>query len=157
MPNYIRSYKNGGVYFFTVALTDRKSNLLTAQIDLLRDSVKKVKQKHPFHIIAWVVLPDHIHAIWQLPESDWNFSIRWQLIKTHFTKRVHSKHKLRGKIWQNRFWEHEIKTDLDLINHIHYVYYNPVKHGHVQQVKEWPYSSFHRDVKQGLFDENWNL
>ncbi|TYL46858.1 REP-associated tyrosine transposase [Marinomonas sp. IMCC 4694] len=156
MPNYVRSKQKGGTFFFTVALQNRQSCLLIDHIDLLRESVRYVKSRRPFTIVAWVVLPDHIHAVWTLPDGDNDFSRRWQLIKTLFTKKLKATTQYKHSIWQKRFWEHEIRTSDDLTAHINYCYLNPVKHGLVASTHEWPYSSFHRDVQRHLFDHNWN-
>lgn len=156
MPRYIRSKRFGGTFFFTVTLRDRHSSVLVDHVDFLRECVRHVKSKRPFDIIAWVVLPDHIHAIWRLPEGDNAFSLRWQLIKMLFTKKLKERMHDKESVWQGRFWEHEIKSGDDLRAHIHYYYLNPVKHGYVLSTRDWPYSSFHRDVKLGLFDIHWN-
>ncbi|WAJ70189.1 REP-associated tyrosine transposase [Catenovulum adriaticum] len=164
MPNYKRFKKAGGLYFFTVTLANRFNNdLLIRHIELLRAVVKKVKTEYPFIIHAWCVLPDHMHCVIELPEGDDNFSLRWQLIKTHFSKKlpkseflseVQLKRKERG-IWQKRFWEHVIRDETDYWHHINYVHFNPLKHGLVTQLKSWPYSTFHQYVQAGVYSENW--
>jgi putative transposase len=150
--DYRRAYVKGGCYFFTLTLADRKSQLLTQHIDLLRASIKYVKDRHPFNIDAMVVLPDHLHCIWTLPENDCDYAKRWMLIKTHFsrqipkTENIHStriKKRERG-IWQRRFWEHVIRNERDFLNHVEYIHINPIKHGYVQNVKDWPFSSIHK-------------
>jgi len=163
MSFYRRNFVQGGTYFFTVTLADRRQAWLVDYIDVLRESVFKVKQCRPFQIDAWVVLPDHMHAIWTLPENDGDYSGRWREIKKSFTKTFplneeRSASRWRNGergIWQRRFWEHTIKSELDYKRHIDYVYFNPVKHGLVEKVKDWPYSSFHRDVRLGFYPENW--
>ena len=163
MPRYRRNYVAGGTYFFTVNILQRHQSLLTDHVDRLRESVRKVKCKRPFEIDAWVVLPNHIHAMWTLPEDDSDYSSRWREIKKAFTKQLPKEEGLsatrlkngeRG-IWQRRFWEHTINSELDYQNHINYIYLNPLKHGLVNQVKDWPYSSFHRDVARGLYEIDW--
>lgn len=148
---YRRVRVAGGCYFFTVALADRKSDLLIAHIDLLRTAVKTVKDQHPFTIDAMVVLPEHLHCLWTLPEGDDNYSARWMLIKRHFSmslpkteniKMTRLRKRERG-IWQRRFWEHTIRDEQDFYNHIEYIHNNPVKHGYVSNAKDWPYSSIH--------------
>ena len=157
--NYRRNYINGGCYFFTVNLKNRRQSYLTDHIHLLRFAVKKVRDKHPFFIDAWVVLPDHMHAIWSLPYGDSNFSSRWREIKKSFTKSVHQCHPSGGQakmdIWQNRFWEHTIRNEQDFKSHYDYIHVNPLKHGLVKNVKDWPYSSFHRAVRDGVYGVNW--
>ena len=163
MPDYRRYRIPGGCYFFTVNLLDRKQSLLVSHIDVLRESVKIVKQKHPFHIDAWVVLPDHLHCIWTLPPGDSDFSKRWKTIKTHFSKsmpQTEKRSKVRIKrgergIWQRRYWEHAIRDNKDYAAHIDYIHFNPVKHGLVNRVVEWPYSTFHRYVENGVVASDW--
>lgn len=163
MSNYRRNRVPGGTYFFTVNLLDRKSSLLTDHIAELRDAVRSVRQRQPFHIDAWVVLPEHMHAIWTLPLDDEEYSSRWQAIKKAFSKAVPKieyrspvrieRHE-RG-IWQRRFWEHTIADETDYTAHMDYIHYNPVKHGWVRTVKEWPFSSFHRLVERRVYPADW--
>jgi putative transposase len=152
MMRYRRAKTPGGTYFFTVNLADRTRALLVDHIDLLRTSVAKVKDAHPFVIIAWVVLPEHMHAIWKLPDNDCDFSMRWSLIKSGFSRQI-NKTELIGMsrmskgergIWQRRFWEHEIRDEQDLLAHINYIHNNPVKHGYAKSAADWPYTSFNR-------------
>ena len=137
--------------------------MLTRHIDLLREAIRKVRKAHPFEIHAFVVLPEHLHCVLQLPEGDSDFTLRWRLIKASFSKslpiiekrsavRVH-----RGErgIWQRRFWEHVIKDEADYAAHMDYVHINPVKHGLVQSVRDWPYSTFHHCVRQGIYTLEW--
>jgi putative transposase len=163
MPNYRRTFVPGGCWFFTANLLDRRSRLLTDEIETLREATRRTLKRHPFRIDAFVVLPDHIHAIWTLPEGDTDFSTRWRLIKIVFSKAMPATERLskvrraRGErgIWQRRFWEHLIRDDEDYRRHVEYCYINPVKHGLVSRVGEWPFSSFHRDVSAGLFPQDW--
>jgi putative transposase len=163
MPDYRRNRVPGGTYFFTVNLLDRNSRLLVDRIDLLRDAVRTVRTHAPFHIDAWVVLPDHMHCVWTLPADDDDFSGRWRQVKTLFatamppTERrsaIRVRNGERG-IWQRRFWEHTIRDDRDYANHLDYVHFNPVKHGLVEHVADWPFSSFHRCVARGLYPAAW--
>jgi REP-associated tyrosine transposase len=164
MPNYRRFRIPGGCYFFTVNLLERRKTLLVDHIDLLRDSVRACQHQHRFHIDAWVVLPEHMHCIWTLPEGDDDFSKRWKLIKTHFYKglpiterrsKIRQKRGERG-IWQRRFWEHAIRDERDYERHMDYLHFNPVKHGWAKQVIDWPYSSFHRYLKSGVYPADWS-
>ncbi|MGR8953333.1 MAG: REP-associated tyrosine transposase [Gammaproteobacteria bacterium] len=163
MPNYRRNFVAGGCYFFTVNLLERQRSLLTDHIDLLRDSVRCVKGIYPFHIDAWVVLPDHMHCVWTLPHDTADYPLRWRLIKLLFSKGLPRTERLssvrhrraeRG-IWQRRYWEHTIMSERDFSQHIDYVHVNPMKHGYVKQVCDWPYSSFHRYVREGILPVDW--
>jgi putative transposase len=163
MPDYRRIWVPGGTYFFTVNLLERRSDLLVTQIVLLRSIVQRVRVDRPFQIDAWVVLPDHMHCVWTLPPGDADFSGRWRAIKTLFSQsvpatEVRSASRIarneRG-VWQRRFWEHTVRDQRDYARHVDYVHFNPVKHGFVQGVAEWPYSSFHRAVRAGAYSADW--
>jgi putative transposase len=163
MPNYRRAFVPGGCWFFTINLLERRQTLLVDHVDALRTAVAATRRKYPFHIDAVVVLPDHLHAVWTLPSGDSDFSTQWRLIKSRFAKglpkreRLSAVRKARGErgIWQRRFWEHLIRDDADYARHIEYCYINPVKHGLVARVRDWPHSSFHRDVRRGIFPADW--
>src|SRR3989344_7626538 len=163
MSEYRRNHVLGGTYFFAVNLLDRRSCLLTECIESLREVVRKVRQAKPFHIDAWVVLPDHMHCIWTLPEGDSDYPARWKAIKIAFAKTIPRSELLsdtrlnRGErgIWQRRYWEHTIRDERDYAAHIDYIHFNPVKHGHVARVADWPYSSFHRLVEIGIYTPDW--
>jgi putative transposase len=129
----------------------------------LRSAIARVRRKRPFVIDAWVVLPEHMHCVWTLPEGDADYSSRWQAIKILFSRSIpateqisasrRAKHE-RG-IWQRRFWEHTITSDTDYERHVDYVHLNPVKHGLVTRVADWPYSTFHRYVAAGIYANDW--
>ena len=150
MSNYRRHYVPGGTWFFTVNLQNRRSDLLTRHIVHLRAATASVKSKKPFLINAWVVLPEHMHCIWTLPEGDTDYSGRWRDIKKTFTRELGMR-----EVWQHRFWEHAIRNEDDYRRHMDYVYINPVKHGHVRRVQDWPYSTFHRDVRRAWYPPDW--
>lgn len=164
MPNYRREWTPGGTWFFTVNLLERRRNeLLIAEFDRLRACIALERSRRPFSVVAWVVLPDHMHWIWRLPEGDADFAVRWRRIKTDFSlsfpknERRSMVRVARGErgIWQRCYWEHLIKDDDDLRHHIEYIHYNPVKHGYVTQAVDWPYSSFHRYVRSGVYASDW--
>ncbi len=164
MPNYRRAWCQGGTYFFTVNLQQRQGNtLLTQHIDELRSAVALVKKHHPFIIHGWVVLPKHLHCVIELPENDSDYSTRWRLIKMAFSKAIPKTEKRshvrirRGErgIWQRRYWEHLIRDEADYRAHMDYVHINPVKHGLVTRVNDWPYSTFHGLVREGVYSEDW--
>ena len=163
MPNYRRAFVPGGCWFFTVNLLDRRQTLLVDEIELLREAVTATRQSLTFTIDAFVVLPDHLHAVWSLPPGDSDFSTRWRLIKNRFARAL-PKQEARGAvrvarnergIWQRRFWEHLIRDEADYARHIEYCYINPLEHGLVTRVRDWPYSSFHRDVRAEVFPLDW--
>ena len=160
---YRRTHVPGGTFFFTVNLADRSSCLLTEHVHLLRHSIGKVKTSHPFDIVAMVVLPDHLHTVWTLPEGDSNYPLRWSLIKAGFSRGLaatepisysRSRKRERG-IWQRRYWEHLIHDSDDLARHVDYIHFNPAKHGYVDDPVEWFYSSIHRYIGKGVLPPDW--
>jgi putative transposase len=163
MTRYRRAHIPGGTLFFTVTLADRSSDALVRHIELLRLSYAVVQKERPFKTIAICVLPDHLHAIWSLPPDDADFATRWNIIKGRFsralpaaTSRSPSKVARREKgIWQRRYWEHAIRNDRDLERHVDYVHFNPAKHGLVSRVEDWPHSTFHRYVAEGILPSDW--
>jgi len=168
------------MWFFTVNLAERKNNdLLIDKIDELRNAFRYVKQRKPFRIEAIVIMPDHLHStawmqeveqrmkqlpsIWTLPPDDGNFSVRWNMLKGRFSRSIdhgerisksRQKRRERG-ISQRRLWAHLIEDQDDYNRRVDYNHWNPIKHGHVQNVIDWPYSSFHSYVKQGIYEINW--
>ena len=165
MPNYHRNRVAGGCFFFTVNLFDRRSNLLIAEIGALRDAIRETRRTRPFHINAWVVLPDHLHCLWTLPPGDSDFPTRWRAIKALFSAQVaHPQgrrpslvRKREAGVWQRRYWEHTIRDDSDYAAHMDYIHYNPVKHGLVEHPAAWPFSTFLRCVALGVYPEGWAL
>lgn len=161
MVYYRREPIPGSQVFLTLTLRDRKQDYLTRHIDDFRHAIRHARQRAPFDIIALCVLPEHLHLIMQLPPHDADFSHRVRLIKSHFSREVANKRGLlkneRGEyaIWQRRFWEHTVRNSADLQRCVDYVHFNPVKHGLVQAVKDWPYSSFHRAVRNGNLAADW--
>jgi putative transposase len=163
MSRYRRARIEGGWFFFTVTLADRSADLLVRHIERLRSAYTAARSRDAFETIAICVLPDHLHAIWALPEDDADFSRRWSLIKHDFScglpassDRSRSKLRKREKgIWQRRYWEHAIRNEADLLRHIDYIHFNPVKHGLVSRPCDWPHSSFHRYVARGLLPLDW--
>jgi putative transposase len=164
MPNYRRVWWPGRTSFFTVNLLQRHGNdVLTRHIDVLREVVREVRKRHPFTVHGWVVLPDHLHCVLELPPNDADFAARLRLIKSGFSRvlahdetlsAVRAHRRERG-IWQRRFWEHLIVDDADYRAHMDYVHINPVKHGLVDRVADWPYSTFHKLVTQGFYPPDW--
>jgi putative transposase len=125
--------------------------------------VSDVKRELPFDLVAMVVLPEHLHCVLALPEGDADYPTRWKKIKANFSRALPKGEprsasrvaKSERGIWQRRFWEHTLRDDDDLRRHVDYIHYNPVKHGHVRHVKEWPYSTFHRYVQRGVYPDDW--
>lgn len=119
--------------------------------------------ERPFAIDAIVILPEHLHTIMTLPDSDADFSGRWRRIKSLFTRQVAATEGIKASrkgeyaLWQRRFWEHTVRDEDDFARHVDYIHFNPVKHGHASRVSEWPYSSFHRYVRQGSLPEDWGV
>ncbi len=164
MPNYRRDY-GGAVWFFTVVSYARRPVLTGAVArDALRAAIGDCRIRFPFRIDAWVLLPDHLHAVWTLPDSDPDYSRRWSVIKRRFTQnmpkvpageRGNSGPRVAEPLWQPRFWAHRIDDEADLEHHVNYVHINPLKHGLVRRVVGWPWSSFHRLVREGVYPVDW--
>ena len=157
MSSYRRVRVPGGTYFFTVNLQQRERSLLVDHIANLRTAFRMARAERPFKIIAAVLLPDHLHCVWRLPEGDADYPTRWRHVKSLFSRSLvvtgsASRRADRGErgIWQRRFWEHCIRDERGLRAHIEYVHFNPVKHGYVDDTRAWPYSTIHRyiDVEQ---------
>lgn len=166
MTDYRRS-RDGRAYFFTVVTYMRQPILCLADsIGALEEATLEVQRDKPFGIKAWVVLPDHLHTVWELPEGDSDYSTRWSLIKKGFTRRVKGRHEApalstsrikrrEAAVWQRRFWEHQIRDKADYRGHVEYIHYNPVRHGLVHSPGDWEYSSFHKFVEEGLYPADW--
>lgn len=178
MSNYRRVYIPGSTYFFTLTAYKRKPIFDNEEVRvLLRQAMDDVKRKYPFEINAVTLLPDHLHCVLTLPDNDSDYSKRWSMIKRYVSQGI-AKHAIvrnqndvvgcavrtnaqsrtkrrESAVWQRRFWKHAIRDARDYDNHVHYCYWNPVKHGYVQRVADWPYSTFHRDVKLGMFPLDW--
>lgn len=157
MPRYVRDFLPGATCFFTVTLADRRGDLLVREVARLRAAYAETCRRHPFDTLAICVLPDHLHAIWRLPSNDADVPLRWMQIKRRFAlglpaaaDRSPSQLSRREKgLWQRRYWEHRIRDEADLARHVEYIHWNPVKHGLARQVRDWPFSSFHRWVARG--------
>ncbi len=163
MPNYRRVFVPGGTYFLTVALADRQSDLLLREIDRLRCVVAETRAEHRFGVDAIVILPDHLHAVWTMAPGKADFPLIWNKIKGRFSRRLAltarrsaSKRVKRERgVWQRRYWEHAIRDETDFLRHVEYCWANPVRHGLVRRVADWPLSSFHRAVADGVVPIDW--
>jgi putative transposase len=163
---YRRVYVNGGTYFFTLVTYKRRPILQNQKsIELINAAMLYTANRLPFEVVAGVILPDHMHFIWTMPVDSCDYSTRWRLIKSYFTRSwckngsisesVSRNKKGEQDVWQRRFWEHMIRDETDLTRHIEYIHYNPVKHGLVNSPIDWQYSSFMKYVREGLYPLNW--
>ena len=168
MPNYRRAYRPGGTFFFTLVTYERTPLLCDERARmLLHEAIAACGRNHPFTIDAMILLPDHLHAIWTLPEGDADFSTRFAVLKKGFTERWLSAGGCEGRItgsrrrnrrrgvWQRRFWEHAIRDQADLNNHVNYIHYNAVKHNLCACPHAWPYSTFDRWCGMGRYRRDW--
>lgn len=168
MPEYRRAKAGGGTYFFTVVAYERQPLLTTIKVrQALRASIERARLILPFKSEAWVLLPDHLHCVWTLPKGDANFSARWGIIKRHVSrscrdtfqneKELSASRRRRKELafWQRRFWEHQIRDEADFQRCLDYIHWNPVKHGLVRKVTDWPYSTFHRYFAAGVYSADW--
>ena len=169
MPDYRRLRIPGATIFFSVGLERRQSSMLVNNIDQLRYAVAATQRERPFTIDAFVVLPDHLHCIWTLPERDSDYSVRWGAIKARFSMGmrragftpplpigrekggVNPALRRKGEVglWRPRFWEHHIRSNHDFRAHQEFCLWDPVRHGLVDHPDEWPFSSIHRDRMAG--------
>lgn len=167
MRRYLR-WRSGRAFFFTAVTHGRRAIFATdAGREAFREAIRSVRVDHPFRLTAIVLLPDHVHAVWVLPEGDPDYSTRWRLIKSRFTRLwlasggdpgpVGPSRRRKGEegIWQRRFYEHACRDDDDLKRCVDYLHVNPVKHGLVARVIDWPWSSFHRYVRMGEYPPDW--
>ena len=158
----------GGTFFLTWVTYQRRPLLRSAEnLARFRLAVSDVRQRHPFEILAAVILPDHVHFLWELPPGDGDFSKRVGLIKTRLTRSLDAtergaapvsgsrrRHR-ESSVWQRRFWEHTIRDERDFEAHMDYIHYNPVRHELAACPHAWRYSSFHRWVREGRYDADW--
>ena len=168
MSSFRRNYLPGGTFFFTLVTFGRRP-ILTTELGrkCLRDAIYEIKLQTPFQIFAICLLPNHLHTIWNMPQGDSDYSTRWKRIKHEFSQRwltaggteaeITAAQKREGRrgIWQPRFWEHTVRDEEDLERCVDYIHWNPRKHDLVSRVVDWPYSSFHRFVKEGQYDLDW--
>lgn len=168
MSCYRRDNTLGGTWFFTVVTFRRREILCKDPVrKALREAIAETRQSWPFRIDAWVLLPDHMHCLWTLPDGDADFSLRWNLIKRRTSKALKDIYHLPElmndskrahrelTLWQRRFWEHRIRDERDFERHADYIHYNPLKHGLCHRPVDWPYSSLHRLVNQGVYPVDW--
>jgi len=168
MSRYRRASAAGASYFFTVVAYRRQAIPCNETVrNALRSAIETVRASRPFVIDAWVLLPGHLHCVWTLPDDDADFSTRWMMIKRAVSLACREDYRRAGlmtasklkhresTIWQRRFWEHQIRNEDDLARHIDYIHFNPVKHGHVQHAIDWPYSTFHRYVRDWVYAYDW--
>jgi putative transposase len=168
MSWYRRNYVPGGTYFFTVVTACRRPLFLDeANRELLSQALKKIRAKLPFQTVAMVLLPDHLHAVWTLPAGDARYPRRWRQIKERFTvdfldaggrEGPRSSSRIRHReraVWQRRYWEHTVRDEDDLKRCVDYIHWNPKKHRLVQNVVDYPWSTFHRFVELGEYTIDW--
>lgn len=150
MSNYRRVRITGGCYFFTVVTAKRRPIFDNeSAVELLREAIRDEKRRRPFSVEAMVVLPDHLHCLWRLPEDDADFSERWRQIKQGFTRRYGQ------PVWQRSFWEHAIRDERDWQNHLDYIHFNPVRHGYAERASDWPWTSFRLWQARGFYADGW--
>ncbi|TWT41252.1 Transposase IS200 like protein [Phycisphaerae bacterium RAS1] len=168
MPVYRRWFQPGGTFFFTLVTEGRAPILCSDSARaFLRTATLETRARWPFEILAWVLLPEHLHTIWTLPPGDGDFSVRWAFLKKQFSKawlaaggheqrrstsRIQNR---RRGVWQRRFWEHLIRDERESQCLADYIHHNPIKHGHVQCAHAWPWSTFHRLVREGAYTPDW--
>jgi putative transposase len=168
MPSYRRAYSPGGTFFFTI-VTDGRAPLFNHSTArrLLRSAIAEACASRPFRINSIVLLPGHLHLLMTLPEDETDYSTRIAHFKARFTRtwvdsgivpeQSRSKFRQRTRrrgVWQPRFWD-LIRDQEDYNNHLDYISYNPIKHGHAACPHSWPFTTFHRHVRRRLYDHDW--
>ena len=152
-------FKPDRTWFFTLNLADETSSLLTRHAQFLGESARDVEGLYPFETIATVILPNHLHMIWTLPEDDLDYDRRISYLQSGFTRRVADSlsdaDKARQKapmkpLWHRRYWDYKIRDLVDLERHIGYMHGNPVKHGLVSHPDKWRYSTWHKFRDEGF-------
>ena len=150
-------------------VTHQRRPFLTSDLgkQTLREAIAEVRVDRPFSIVAIVLLPEHIHTVWTLPPGDDDYSTRWRRIKGRFTSAYLAAHGEEGvlsnsraarrerAVWQRRFWEHACRDEGDVRRCVDYIHWNPVKHGLVRRVRDYPWSSFQRLVRAGEYSIEW--
>lgn len=168
MLDYRRWFEPGGTFFLTVD-TEKRAPILCDPVarSLLHDSVERTRQRWPFRIFAWVLLPDHLHTVRTLPPGDSDFATRWGYLKKEFTRawlavgggeQRRSQSRVRNRrrgVWQRRYWEHLVRDDRDLYGLVDNIHHNPIKHGVSRCAQAWDYSTFHRFVSEGWYAADW--
>ena len=153
MTDYRDNRVPGGTFFFTVRLLDRGSSLLTDHISAFGDAIRQARIRKPFHVDGWVVLPDHAHAMWTLPPGDHDCSSRWRAVKIAFSKALRKSLATAmpdSAIWARQYQEFRVKDDTEYAALIDYMHTNPVRHGLCPAACDWPWSSLHRFISEGL-------
>jgi putative transposase len=164
---YRRVLEAGATYFFTLVTHQREPLFANdGHVQRWHAAVTAVQRKRPFTIEAEVILPDHVHMMWTLPEGNADYATRIRLAKTAFTRSLelnrsspssNTSRASKGErdIWQRRYWEHTIRNERDFQSLLDYIHFNPVKHGLVEKPTDWPHSTFHAWVAKGAYDPWW--
>jgi putative transposase len=153
MKDYRNNRVPGATYFFTVRLLDRGSTLLTDHISAFGEAMRQARIRKPFHVDAWVVLPDHAHTIWTLPPGDHDCSTRWRAVKIAFSKALNKAGIAGandGAIWERHYQDYRVADDAQYAALVDYVHTNPLRHGLCSRVADWPWSSLHRFIAAGF-------
>jgi putative transposase len=158
MTRYRDNRVPGMTYFFTVRLLDRNSSLLTDHISAFGEAMRQARIRKPFHVDAWVVLPNHAHAMWTLPPGDHDCATRWRAVKIAFSKALHKTGLALPSpagapdttIWERHYRDYRVGDDDEYAALIDYVHSNPLRHGFCELAAEWPWSSLHRFVAAGF-------
>lgn len=164
-----RPSQTGSTYFFTIVAHGRRPIFCNPVIRTsLARAVQFVRETRPFVVDAWVILPDHMHCMWTLPDGDVDYAARWLALKRYVASDVGRRlqesafaapsphHRREVTLWQRQFWEHPIHDQADFERHMDYIHFDPVKHGQVARVQDWPHSTFHRHVQEGTYAPDWH-
>lgn len=164
MTHYRDNRVPGATFFFTVRLLDPDSTLLTDHFPAFGEAMRQVRVRKPFHVDAWVVLPNHAHAIWTLPPGDHDCATRWRAVKIAFSKALHkAQHPCArtgagaragaladSAIWERHYYDYRIGCDEEYAALVDYLHGDPVHHGLCERAEHWQWSSLHRFVAAGF-------
>jgi putative transposase len=134
--------------YFITAVTYRREPLLLLDPHLFMRSLGRIEP------VAWVLLPDHFHAI--LDVDQLSISQMVHAFKIRYSRSFRDQFRP-GRVWHNRFWDHVIRDQDDLSRHLDYIHYNPVKHGLALDPSSYTHSSFLEYCQCGLYNENWGV
>jgi putative transposase len=158
MPNFRRYYIPQSIVFITGVTRDRIPYLETkTNLELFWKTLRRVQEIHPFHLLAYVILPDHFHWLMRVDEESGNFSVVLHSIKRNYTLNFKKTHNISThfNLWQGRFWDHIIRDERDLTNHFDYIHWNPTKHGYTPKPEDWPQSTYLHWLERGYYELGW--
>ena len=158
MPNFRRYYRPNALFFITNVTCNRIPYLESVKaVDTLLATTRNVQRIHPFRLLSYVVLPNHFHWLMIVDDEQGDFSKVMHSVKRNFAFAYKREFGLTGsvRLWQSRFWDHLIRDETDLHNHVDYIHWNPVKHGYVARPEDWTHSTYRYWLDRGYYQAGW--